>query len=318
MYSGRPEDGYIRETGASRDAVSVRDMLNPPQEELVNREGYLVAAPTRRGARRAIAIAAAALAVTAVVVTVFLAFAAYDPERVSTQPSLTAPPATAAAVNRSLASVVGDQTLRLELPEQPPRGLVVLFPDAQADPEVLLGEERAVALKNAGWALATSEFHGASWGSPTSSDDVRALLEWSRGQVGSGPVMFVSEGMGATTSLMAISRSVTGPVNCWFAVEPRTDLYAIAQADPAVEDQVVSAWGGVPTLDDLPLAITSSLPSDVVYRVGEVAEDASSVLQEDVAALMGALESAGLDAGVVPGDGRQPAVLVEVAEACTA
>ena len=283
-------------------------------------KGHLVAPRSYRGLRRVIAVAATLFAVAALVATVILVFVALDPTRVGAQPALDPQTKTPepVVVSPPITATAGDQTYRLDLPETKPRGLVVLFPDAGADAAALLGGDGALALQDAGWAVATTEFHGASWGSPQSSQDVMGLLDWASGYVEPAPLVLVSEGMGATTSLMAMSRSSSVGVTCWFAVDPRTDLMTLAEADPALEEQILSAWARIPKPAELPLAVAGSLPAEAVYRIAEASADASESVRADAAALSAALQAGGRDVATVPGDGRDPAVLVQTAESCTA
>lgn len=283
-------------------------------------KGHLVAPRSHRALRRGVPIVVSVLAVVAVVVTIAFIFVARDPSRASTtqptleplpeptQPLVVSPPITASA---------GDQVYRLDLPESTPRGLVVMFPDAGADPAILLTGDAALALQDAGWAVATSDFHGASWGSPQSSQDVMGLLEWASGYVDPTPLMLVSEGMGATTSLLAMSRSTSVGVTCWFTVDPRTDLMSLAEADPAFEEQVLSAWARTPKPAELPLAVAGSLPPEVAYRIAEVPADAPEPVRADADAVSAALQAGGRNVATVPGNGRDAALLVQTAEACT-
>jgi len=284
----------------------------------VTGKGHLVAVSSHRFLRGAFPVAASVFAVGAVVATALLTLAALNPAHGATQPSLEPPSRTAPppAASPPITATAGDQTYRLDLPDSKPRGLVVLFPDAGADAAALLGGDRAVALLTAGWAVATTEFHGASWGSPQSSQDVQGLLEWASGYVEPAPLVFSSEGMGATTSLMAMSRSSSVEVTCWLAVEPRTDLKTLAQADPALEEQIVSAWTRVPKPAQLPLAVTDSLPAATVYRIAEATADAPEPVRADAAALSAALQASGHDVGTLPGDGLGPDKIVQTAEAC--
>jgi hypothetical protein len=122
--------------------------------------------------------------------------------------------------------------------------------------------------------------------------------------------------MGATTSLLAMSRSSSLEVTCWLGIDPRTNLAALAEADPAIRDQILAAWGEAPERDEAPLAVAGSLPQNTVYRVGVVSGD--PVLQSDASALSAALQSAGRAVSTVPGDSRDPAVIVPTLEGCGA
>ena len=73
--------------------------------------------------------------------------------------------------------------------------------------------------------------------------------------------------MGATTSLAAMARQPAAPVACWYSAAPVVDLVSQVETDPAVQDQILDAWGRVPGTEETPLAVVDTLPTETAYRV---------------------------------------------------
>ncbi|HWI31658.1 MAG TPA: hypothetical protein VNT50_09195 [Microbacterium sp.] len=270
----------------------------------MTQQGRLIVPPKRRVPRRrgvlwaSLVIVVLAVSFGAVAVAAFRQGAAPPPASLTPAPQAS-PSATGtiepapAGVEDSLTDVIDGQTVRLELPAGDAVGIAVLFPGAADDPAALLAEPWALELGAAGWAVATSDFHGTSWGSPSSTTDLQALLTWVRTQTDASPLLFVSTGMGATTSLAAIARQPLEPVACWYSAAPVVDLVSQVETEPAVQDQILEAWGRAPGTDETPLASIGSLPTETAYRVIAPPEGSPELLAENSAALVSGLESSG-------------------------
>jgi hypothetical protein len=243
------------------------------------------------------------LVVIAVLVVVAIAFglAAVAQGQVVPAPSLSAPtpgatpsptaPEKGAAGLQS--SELDGQQVWLSIPDVDPVGLAVLFPGAEEQASALLRTATAEALGAAGWAVATGEFHGASWGSPASSADVAALRAWADDQVGALPALYVSFEMGGSTSLASMLRSPKVPVACWYGAGTVTDLATVGTAVPAVGSQIVSAWGGAPSADQAINAQIDQLPTATTYRVVIPGAGADDLRVQDPQTLISALEQSG-------------------------
>jgi hypothetical protein len=243
----------------------------------------------------------------------------------SDSPSAAPTDEPAASGGQSLTDVVDGQTVRLELPQAEPVGIAVLFPGLAEDPSAALTTPWAQGLADAGWALATSDFHGASWGSPSSSADLQALLTWTSTQTDAGALLFVSNGMGATTSITAMARQPASPVACWYSAAPIVDLVSLAETDPTVQDQIRQAWGRLPGTDEAPLAVVETLPTDTAYRVLAPPAGAPEALVQNSDILISSLESSGhavttatLTATPDAAVAIDPAELLGYAEVCDA
>lgn len=219
--------------------------------------------------------------------------------------------------------VIDQQDVRLELPAGDVSGVAVFFPGSAEDPANALTSPWALALLDEGWAVATSDFHGASWGSPSSSADLQALLTWTSSLTDATAQLFVSHGMGATTSLAAMARQPAAPIACWYAAAPVVDLVSQVETDPAVQDQILDAWGRVPGTEETPLAVVDTLPTETAYRVAAPPAGAPELLLQDSATLVASLESSGhaVTTATLTADdvvAIDPADLLGFAEGCDA
>lgn len=299
-----------------------------PPHDAESMQGYLVATPPsrRRGRPRRAWIAAALVAVA--LVTGGVAAAAIGMPPAASGPSLTAAPdpevSTSAAPApaggaTSLTEAAAGGALLLELPTNvAATGIAVFFPGQGADAAAALQTAAALALKDAGWALAAAESAPSGWASPTSTADIAELLGWAADYAPSSPMIVVAEGTGAGTSIAALGRDASFVPACWIATVPVTDVMAQAQADSDVRDEILEAWGRVPDEAELPRAFVDGLPAETGYRVIPPAAAAPALVAEDTATLVAALESSGHDVRVVAADGTDPRALLELAEGCAA
>ncbi|MEU1971735.1 hypothetical protein ABZ477_08755 [Microbacterium sp. NPDC019599] len=299
-----------------------------PKNARSKAEGYLVAAPRRRpaGNRKAARIVVATVVAVAVIAGTTAAVGLLG--QAPSEAQITAPspragestptPTPTPTIQTSLSTTALGQTMLLELPAGgEATGLALYFPDRTADAATALASPSAVALKEAGWALAAVEGSGAQWGSPDSSAATRALLEWAATLAPTSPTIVVAEGTGAATSIAAIARSEGTVPACWLGLSPQSDLMAHGQADPAIESEILRAWGAVPDSDQLPLALVEALPTATSYRVVSPDSGAPVLVQADAATLVASLESSGHEVTVIQPD-ENPTDLVGLAEGCTA
>lgn len=269
-----------------------------------------------------ITIAGASVVLLAVAVWAAFALAPAPPVPTLT-PSEDAPALETPApdAEQSLAATADGQELRLDVPAAAV-GLAVLFPAAGGSAESTLAGPVASGLRASGWAVASSDFHGNSWGSPVSTDDTVALIEWAQSSSGLVPTLFVAEGMGASTSIAAMSRTARS-VPCWYGAGPLVDLASAAASSPTVSTEISTAWGGVPTPEDNPLAMATTLSIDTTFRLAYGSVSGAAGDDANVLALASVLADNGADVQTVQWEGTtddlsllDPADVIAFAEGC--
>lgn len=305
-------------------------MPHPPHD-LPSTQGYLVAAPAAPSRRRSARAWIAVGLVSAAVVAGGVAVVAVTAPPSAAAPSLTAPSATPegsaspaasatpAPADAGATSLTGESAggaLLLELPDDgEPLGIAVFFPDTGTDAAAALAAPAAVALKDAGWALAAAASSPSGWASPAATADVAELLDWAAEHAPSSPMMVVADGAGAATSIAALGRSASLAPACWVGTAPVTDLMAQAQGDESVQAEILEAWGRVPDESELPRAFIDALSPETSYVVVSAPDDAPALITDDVATLVSSLEASGHDVDVVAGS-ETDSELLELAEGC--
>lgn len=208
----------------------------------------------------------------------------------TTQPSASAGP-VASATEVTTTDVLAGQNVWLVQPGGEAIGVAYLLPDAADDAEALLGGSAARALLDDGWAVATGDLGGVTWGSPGSTTSLTALRSWVESGLGELPRLYVGAGMGGTTALTSLVREPQVSVACWYAIAPITDLAALVGSQPEIGDQIAVAWGGIPSANENPLLKTVELPQSTIYRI--IAPVAPQERADDATAFLAALEDSG-------------------------
>ncbi|QVT81577.1 hypothetical protein ENKNEFLB_03987 [Nocardioides aquaticus] len=200
---------------------------------------------------------------------------------------------------RTVRTELEGQDVRLDLPggDVDPKGLVVWFHGQGGDVDVRMDDPFLETLRRDGWAVASSDFHGPSWGNAASTRDVDLLEAWAEEQTGLTPDVFVAGSMGAATSLNALVEG-TEPPACWYAVRPAlslTDMDAVPGADAYLR----RAFGGaVPRTRD-PIRNVDRLPTATHYRMVASRDDPWVDYTENAQPFIKELSAAGADVSQV-------------------
>jgi hypothetical protein len=219
-------------------------------------------------------------------------------------------------------SELNGQPARLALPTgHDPKGVVIWFHGQGGDVDAHADNPFLTTLHREGYAIASSSFHLKSWGNEASTEDTRALVEWSEKMAGVPVVLWVAGSMGGSVSLNAMLHGVQPPP-CWYGVHPAISLGDMDSVPGGVKN-IAKAYGGAPPTSRDPIQNISRLPDDVRYRVVASPEDPLVVYDENVTPLVTGLESRGIEVTNLPvtGDHEDPSHwnaqdLLEFADSC--
>lgn len=211
--------------------------------------------------------------------------------------------ATAGSTGEKPGSVVygrlDGQDVRLSLPAtDKPLGVALWFHGQTGGVDNRMDEPWLQSLLRAGWIVASSDFHTASWGNEASTRDTALLARWATKQTGEPVRLFVSGSMGAAVSLNAITHGVPAPA-CWYAVKPAIDLTKMGNV-PGATRIISAAYGGEPVpADRNPATQLSQLPIQTRYRMVSSYEDPWVIRTENTDKLASNLQSRGGDVSVL-------------------
>ena len=223
-----------------------------------------------------------------------------------------------------LLDTLDGQDVRLDIPAtSDPKGLAIYFHGQNGGAENRMDEPWLQALGRSGWAIASSDFHTASWGSEASTQDTVNLIEWAERLSGEPVRIFVSGSMGATVSLNAMIHGVEAPA-CWYGVKPAVDPTKMG-AVPGATGIIKKVYGGPIPPDRIPVRNTDKLSVDTRYRMVASPNDEWVRYDENAGRLSGEIESRGGDVSVLQVVGGHDdeshfdvADLVEFASGCSA
>ncbi|QZT58439.1 alpha/beta hydrolase family protein [Mycolicibacterium austroafricanum] len=122
------------------------------------------------------------------------------------------------------------------------------------------------ALRENGWAIASSDFRLTAWGSPLSVEDTRSLVLWATNLTGVTPTLWIAGSMGSATSLNALNHSDVPRPRCWYGTMPVVDLQSVSNV-PGADEQIKIAWNGSVPPAWNPVLNIAALPRDILYRV---------------------------------------------------
>ena len=138
------------------------------------------------------------------------------------------------------------QKVRVNLPPTTdPKGVAIYFHGQGGNYSAKMGSGWLDALRRDGWAVASSNFHGANWGNPASTSDLEKLWDWAEEQSGGEVKLFIAGSMGGVTSLNSIVHSSKGAPACWYGVKTATDMTTMG-AVPGARRFISQAYGGQP------------------------------------------------------------------------
>lgn len=200
-----------------------------------------------------------------------------------------------AAVRSELAG----QPVLLSLPGEgiEPKGLVLWFHGQGGGVDVRMADPFLDTLRRDGWAVASSDYHRASWGNRASTRDVRLLTGWARDRTGLEPTLYVAGSMGAAVSLNAMLHGVRPP-RCWYAVRPAIALTRM-DAVPGATRFIRRAFDGpVPASRD-PVANLAALPAEIRYRVVASRDDPWVAYDENAEPFVRSLGARGVEVSEV-------------------
>ena len=221
-----------------------------------------------------------------------------------------------------LLDTIDGQDVRLDIPAtSDPKGLAIYFHGQNGGAENRMDEPWLQALGRSGWAIASSDFHTASWGNEASTQDTVNLIEWAEKLSGEPVRIFVSGSMGATVSLNAMTHGVDAPV-CWYGVKPAVDPTKM-DAVPGANRIIQGAYGGPVPPDRNPALNADEFSVDTRYRMVASKKDQWVRYDENAGLLSQELESRGADVSILEVKGTHDdeshfdvADLVEFAAGC--
>jgi len=170
-------------------------------------------------------------------------------------------------------SNLAGQNVRLTLPtgRREAEGRRDLVPRPAGNVNDRIGTPWLDALRRDGWAIASSDFHLESWGTPESTDDTQRLVKWAEKQTGVPVTLWVSGSMGGATSLNAMVHGVAPPP-CWYGVKPAVALTDMEEV-PGGPENIAEAFDGPVPTDRNPIENVDLLPLETRYRVVSSVDD---------------------------------------------
>lgn len=206
--------------------------------------------------------------------------------------------ATSAASGEKAGRVVrgelNGQQVRITLPtgDAEPRGVALYFHGQGGNVNDRVDGSWIGALLRSGWAVASSSFHGESWGNEASTEDVQLLTDWAEEQTGVEVSMWVTGSMGGAVSLNAMLHGVEPPA-CWYGVKPAIALTEMDRVKGA-RRYISLAFGGPVPDDRNPVRNLAELP-EIRYRVVASPQDELVGLRENAGAMIYDLTNRGYD-----------------------
>ena len=217
-------------------------------------------------------------------------------------------PAPEPTPTREVREVLAGQDVRLNLPagDAPPRGLVLWFHGQSGDADDRIDGPFFTALRDDGWAVASSDFHEESWGNEASTEDTQRLLDWAEDLTGTEATLWVAGSMGGSVSLNAMTHGVTPPA-CWYGIKPALDLTAM-QRVPGGPRFIATAFdlgrGDRVPRGRIPVDNIDKLPLDTRWRVVASTEDDWVPIDQNGGALAYGLDQRGAEVTYLPAQGR--------------
>jgi len=207
------------------------------------------------------------------------------------EPAEKARPAPARDVRTELAG----QEVRLNLPagDGPPKGLALWFHGQSGDADDRIDGPFFSALRDDGWAVASSDFHLQSWGNSASTADTRRLLRWAEEQTGTTAVLWVAGSMGGAVSVNAMTHGVTPPA-CYYGIKPALSLTEM-QRVPGGPQFIRQAFGGKVPRNRIPVDNLGRLPLDTRWRIVASFQDDWVPINDNGGALAYSLSQRGAD-----------------------
>lgn len=167
-------------------------------------------------------------------------------------------------------AVLSGQAVRIDAPLSNDFVAIALWFHGQGgDADTRMNQSWLNILREHGWAVASGDLGGNSWGNSTAVRAARDLQRWATLITGKPVKLIVAGSMGAATSLNAIIRGqIRAP--CWYGTMPVFDIRSLALV-PEFGAQLRAAFpGGIPPEYNPP---DGNLPPGI-YRV--VSSDADT------------------------------------------
>jgi hypothetical protein len=201
-------------------------------------------------------------------------------------------------------AVLLGQQARLDLPKTgPAKAVAVFFHGQNANVDTRMNEGWLNSLRNAGWAVASSDFHGSVWGNRDAVADSKELIKWAESQTGAKVQLFVGASMGGLTSLNTL-RQPDVQVKCWYGTMPVVDLEKSGVSVPGAAAQLVKfvpagdrSWANA-------AANLGELPKGTTYRVLASPDDTMVKAAENAAPLTAYLAGQGYGVTTLAGTGE--------------
>lgn len=185
------------------------------------------------------------------------------------------------------------QHVRLDSAISPSNGgLVLWFHGQGGDRDNRMHTPWLDALRERGWAVASSDLHGNSWGDTDSVNDARQIYQWAAAKTGATHVLLVAGSMGGLSSLNALRG---GAVNatCWYGTMPALNL-PVLDRQPQFRSEIDSAYRGSDLAANSPALAPGGTFPRIRYRVLASPQDQLVDKSTNADLLVQHLRSAGL------------------------
>lgn len=160
--------------------------------------------------------------------------------------------------DRTHRTEINGQNLRLDDPiSGDVNGVAVWFHGQGGRADTRMNEDWLNSLREQGWAVASGDLAGESWGNQAGVDAVGDLVRWAEEETGNPVKLLVAGSMGGLTSLNALAQGEVS-AQCWYGTMPVLDQTTVGNV-PDADSQINAAFNGsvpvqfIPTEAELPV-----------------------------------------------------------------
>lgn len=196
------------------------------------------------------------------------------------------------------------QNVRLDLPTSgPAKATAIYFHGQGGNVNDHMNESWLNRLRDDGWAVASSDFHMAAWGSSKVVEDARALTKWAEKESGADVTLLIGASMGGLGSLNSMISGDMVP-KCWYGTMPVVDIEAARETVPGAAGQMGAHMNAGSRSEANASKHLKSLPMETRYRVLASPQDTAVLKKQHAAPLAKYLDANGYKVSALTVEGE--------------